>query len=106
MLFQKRLLKDICKRCAKCLFIFLNMEGNRNIQSSFTGGSGGGCTLLALVKRGFTPREGTYRDMLETKLELEGMCLGLKVEKPCWSWGLISQSTYSVQFYKIKKSAF
>ena len=48
---------------------------------------------------------GTYRDMLETKLELEGMCLGLKVEKPCWSWGLISQSTYGVQFYKIKKSA-
>ena len=35
--------------------------------------------------------------MLKTKLDLEGTCLGLKVEKPCWSWGLISQSTYSVQ---------
>ena len=38
MSFQKRLLKDICKRCAKRLFTFLNMEGNRNIQSSFAGG--------------------------------------------------------------------
>lgn len=64
------------------------MEGNRNVQSSFNGvswGSGGDAQKL---KRGFTPlRNGTYRDMLETKLELEGMCLSLEVEKPCWSWG-------------------
>ena len=57
MSFQKRLLKNICKRCAKCLFTFLNMEGNINIQSSFAGRVEG-MHPSSTGQKGVYPKEG------------------------------------------------